>query len=228
MSSTIGNLFLRFLLLLILCGAFFIWSNTTEECKHKGCLNPDQAHVISAEELVSKTGQDDVPIWSSLLGQVYDVTSGLFKWSNSAEECKHEDCLKANQARVISAEELASKTGKDDGPIWLSLLGQVYDVTSGRDFYGPDRSYNFFAGKDASPTFFTGEFNDEGLKADMRSFSPKELLSLEGWIKFYVEHDRYNYVALLKGDYYDAKGNPTSLLNEITQKIASVNERQEL
>jgi len=208
MSSTIRNLFLKFLLLLILCSAFFIWSNTTEECKHEGCLNPDQAHVVAAKELVSKTGQ--------LLGQVYDVASDLFKWS------------KANQARVISAEELASKTGKNDGQIWLSLLGQVYNVTSGRDFYGPDRSYNFFAGKDASPTFFTGVFNDEGLKADMRSFSPKDLQSLEVWIKFYAEHDSYNYVALLKGDYYDAKGNPTPLLNEITQKIASVDEGQEL
>jgi len=206
MSPSIRNRYLRFILLLIiiiLCGTFFIWSN------------PD--HAIAAKALVRKIGQDDGPIWSSLLGRVYDVTSGLFIRSNTA-----------NQARVISSEELASKTGEYDGLIWISLLGRVYDVTSGRDFYGLGNTYNFFAGKDASATFFTGEFNDEGLKADMRLFSPKELQSLEGWQIFYTEHERYNFVALLKGDYYDGKGNPTPLLNEITQKIESVNQRQEL
>jgi predicted heme/steroid binding protein len=35
-------------------------------------------------------------------------------------------------------------------PIYLALDGYVYDVTSGREFYGVDGTYHMLAGKDAS------------------------------------------------------------------------------
>lgn len=151
-----------------------------------------------------------------------------FMWSNTTEKCGRADCFNSDEVVVVSAQDLASKIGQDDGPIWLSFFGQIYDVTSGRDFYGPDGGYNFFAGKDASPTFHSGEFNDEGLKVDIRTFSPQELQSLETWQKFYDDHETYKFVGLLEGIYYDAEGKPTPLLNEITEKIASVNKVEEL
>lgn len=35
--------------------------------------------------------------------------------------------------------------------IYLAILGRVYDVTSGRRFYGAGGAYNTFAGRDATP-----------------------------------------------------------------------------
>merc|ERR1712160_4898 len=109
----------------------------------------------------------------------------------------------------------------------MGILGQIYDVTSGRDFYGPDGSYKFFSGKDASPTYISGIFNDEGLKDDIIKFNPEELASLESWRDFYADHDTYHYVGLLVGVYYDAEGKPTPLLNKINEKIASGNNRRD-
>ncbi|WFD31692.1 Dihydrodipicolinate synthase [Malassezia sp. CBS 17886] len=37
-----------------------------------------------------------------------------------------------------------------DGKILLAINGKVFDVTSGRTFYGPDGPYGNFAGRDAS------------------------------------------------------------------------------
>jgi hypothetical protein len=43
----------------------------------------------------------------------------------------------ANAVRIVSKEELAGKVGKDgDSELWLSIVGEVYDVSSGAKFYG--------------------------------------------------------------------------------------------
>ena len=33
------------------------------------------------------------------------------------------------------------------GDIYLAIMGRVFDVTRGRDFYGPGGGYSFFSGK---------------------------------------------------------------------------------
>lgn len=49
----------------------------------------------------------------------------------------------------LSAAELATYDGTDGKPILLSIRGTVYDVTKGRDFYGPGGAYPF-AGKEVA------------------------------------------------------------------------------
>ena len=61
-------------------------------------------------------------------------------------------------------------------PIYLSVNGNVFDVTEGRRFYGPGKSYGFFAGKDASRAFVTGCFQDPShLSPDIRGFSKEQM-----------------------------------------------------
>ena len=51
------------------------------------------------------------------------------------------------------------KTGDDGGTeLWLSILGEVYDVSEGTEYYAPGKSYGAFAGRDASVPFVTGKF----------------------------------------------------------------------
>lgn len=50
-----------------------------------------------------------------------------------------------------SLEELAKYDGTDpQKPIYIGMNGLVYDVTAGRNYYEPNGSYHFLAGKDSS------------------------------------------------------------------------------
>ncbi|TKX19330.1 hypothetical protein C1H76_8516 [Elsinoe australis] len=68
----------------------------------------------------------------------------------------------------LTDQELAVYDGSDPAkPIYLALNGTIYDVSVGRNYYGPGGMYGFFSGKDASRAFITGCF-DTDLTPDMR------------------------------------------------------------
>ena len=48
--------------------------------------------------------------------------------------------------KVFTQEELGNYKGVDGSPVYLAVLGQVFDVTKGRKHYGPGGGYEFFAG----------------------------------------------------------------------------------
>jgi len=52
-------------------------------------------------------------------------------------------------------------------PIYVAVNGTIYDVTNGRNFYGPGGSYHFFAGADATRAFVTSCF-DTDITPDIR------------------------------------------------------------
>jgi len=161
----------------------------------------------------------------------------------SNEECSIEDKekelkitnddkpIKTNDKghRIVTVEELSLKVGskdeKDKSPIWLSVMGQVYDVTAGKQYYGPKSGYKFFAGKDASASFATGEFNEKGLEFDIHNnATKKDIQAIEHWRKFYAEHDIYKFVGVLAdGRFYDEEnGNPTHLLKKWRMNIKKI------
>lgn len=64
--------------------------------------------------------------------------------------------------------QLAAYDGSDPSkPIYLALNGSIYDVSVGRNYYGPGGMYGFLSGKDASRAFITGCFQED-LVPDMR------------------------------------------------------------
>jgi hypothetical protein len=46
--------------------------------------------------------------------------------------------------KVFTQEELGNYKGVDGSPVYLAVLGQVFDVTKGRKHYGPGGGYEFF------------------------------------------------------------------------------------
>ncbi|KAM4814944.1 neudesin isoform 2-T2 [Thomomys bottae] len=53
--------------------------------------------------------------------------------------------------RLFTEEELARYGGEEeDQPIYLAVKGVVFDVTSGREFYGRGAPYNALTGKDST------------------------------------------------------------------------------
>uniref|UniRef100_A0A7S1ZAP6 Cytochrome b5 heme-binding domain-containing protein n=1 Tax=Trieres chinensis TaxID=1514140 RepID=A0A7S1ZAP6_TRICV len=125
--------------------------------------------------------------------------------------------------RIITAGELASKIGaKGEGEVWLSVLGEVYDVTAGRDFYGDGAGYGFFAGKDASPCFATGKFNEKGLEDSLNDLPVTQLGGVISWRDFYRNHETYTFLGLLEGLYYDQDGKPTEYMTITNERIKTM------
>ena len=59
--------------------------------------------------------------------------------------------------RVFTKEELAKYVDTSKG-LKVAICGQVFDVSSGAEFYAKGAGYGFFAGRDASLAFATGNF----------------------------------------------------------------------
>ncbi|XP_037938138.1 neuferricin homolog [Teleopsis dalmanni] len=111
---------------------------------------------------------------------------------------------------LFTKAELAKYNGENGAPLYLALLGDVFDVTKGLKHYGPGCSYNFFIGRDASVSFITGEFENfvEDEADDVVVLKLNDLLGLENWKNFY--HKDYAYVGKLIGRFYDNSGALTS------------------
>jgi len=99
------------------------------------------------------------------------------------------------KALYLTLEELARFNGYDDpsGTILLSIYGRIFDVTSGVQHYGPQGSYSNLAAKDASRAFATNCYNNDQLH-DLRGLTQEQRTTIDGWYKFYNEHETYRPV----------------------------------
>jgi hypothetical protein len=78
----------------------------------------------------------------------------FFKWFHGAKgptsSTDHTQVKEAvptvEPTRVFTKEELAKYKGENGGDVYLAIMGRVFDVTRGRDFYGPGGGYSFFSG----------------------------------------------------------------------------------
>lgn len=125
---------------------------------------------------------------------------------------------------LLTAEELAKHDGSDPNiPVYLAILGRIYDVEKGRRHYEVGSGYNVFAGRDSTPSFVTGKFVREEATDDVSGLSPEEMMGVKDWLDFYRKD--YTYIGKLIGRYYDNEGNPTEAL---TKAKAVVKEGQRL
>lgn len=124
-------------------------------------------------------------------------------------------------ARVISKQELALHNGKDAPELWLSILGEVYDVTKGSQYYGEGASYSVFVGRDGSAAFVTGNFTPEGAESALvDALTDNQLYQLDTWKDFYAKEEKYPFVGLLHGAFYDESGHPTAELERVRKASA--------
>ncbi|KAL7628842.1 Dihydrodipicolinate synthase [Parahypoxylon ruwenzoriense] len=90
--------------------------------------------------------------------------------------------------RTFTPHTLLPYNGLNGMPVYLAVRGRVFDVTSGRNFYGPGGPYENFAGRDASRGLACHSFDEDMLTKDLdgpldklEGLGPEEIESLLGW-----------------------------------------------
>ncbi|KAH6678080.1 membrane-associated progesterone receptor component 1 [Halenospora varia] len=90
--------------------------------------------------------------------------------------------------RTFTPPTLLPFNGTNNQPVYLAVRGQVFDVSPGRNFYGPGGPYENFAGRDASRGLACGSFDREMLTEDLEGpldtlegLGGEEMEALKGW-----------------------------------------------
>jgi len=96
--------------------------------------------------------------------------------------------------RTFTPPDLQPFNGADRPEVYLAVRGRVFDVSSGRNFYGPGGPYQNFAGRDASRGLACGSFDEDMLTKDLQGpldtlegLSAEELDALRGWEERFSE-----------------------------------------
>jgi predicted heme/steroid binding protein len=102
--------------------------------------------------------------------------------------------------------------------IYLSILGEVYEVTNGPEFYAEGAGYHTFAGREAAVPFISGKFTEEEAAKSTDVLTDVEVFSLKTWLDFYKNEKRYSYVGRVIGRFYNADGVPTEELLRVLSR----------
>ncbi|KAL9051758.1 MAG: hypothetical protein Q9162_005810 [Coniocarpon cinnabarinum] len=96
--------------------------------------------------------------------------------------------------KTYTPPELLPNDGNNGNPVYLAIRGRVFDVTSGRNFYGPGGPYENFAGRDASRGLACGSFDEDMLTKDLqgplddlKGLGDEEMDALRGWEERFEE-----------------------------------------
>ncbi|RMY04881.1 hypothetical protein D0866_15274 [Hortaea werneckii] len=96
--------------------------------------------------------------------------------------------------KTFTPPTLLPYNGTSNMPVYLAVRGRVFDVTPGKNFYGPGGPYQNFAGRDASRGLACGSFDAEMLTEDLEGpldkledLGGEEMEALRGWEERFTE-----------------------------------------
>ncbi|KAL2120991.1 hypothetical protein VTJ04DRAFT_5018 [Mycothermus thermophilus] len=96
--------------------------------------------------------------------------------------------------RTFTPRTLLPFNGENGSPVYLAVRGKVFDVSRGRNFYGPGGPYSNFAGRDASRGLACGSFDEDMLTKDLdgpldklEDLTPDQWEALRGWEERFEE-----------------------------------------
>lgn len=104
--------------------------------------------------------------------------------------------------RTFTPHTLLPYNGTGGKPIYFAVRGRVFDVSAGRNFYGPEGPYANFAGRDASRGLARQSFDEEMLTKDLdgpldrlADLAPEDMENLAGWEERFLS--KYDVVGKL-------------------------------
>lgn len=96
--------------------------------------------------------------------------------------------------RTFTPPELLPYNGLNGMPVYLAVRGRVFDVTAGKNFYGPGGPYANFAGRDASRGLACGSFDEDMLTEDLdgpldplTDLDDEKMEAMRGWEERFLE-----------------------------------------
>ncbi|KAL3138698.1 hypothetical protein ABBQ32_006452 [Trebouxia sp. C0010 RCD-2024] len=121
----------------------------------------------------------------------------LGDWESKFQE-KYKVVGKVVPPKELTLSELKQHDGTDpDKPMYLAIRGTIFDVTTGKNFYGPDGVYPF-AGRECARAFAMVSTEVDDCNDNLEDMSPAELDSLQDWEgRFY---SKYPIVGQIKSD----------------------------
>lgn len=123
--------------------------------------------------------------------------NGGFQVNGATKQTEEEEEKEQEPPRNFTMKQLrffdGTKNDKtdEDKPVYLSLAGVVFDVSKGRDFYGPGGPYEVFAGRECGAALAKMSFDESCLDdvAACESLGVGDRNELEGWLEKF-EHFR--------------------------------------
>lgn len=94
----------------------------------------------------------------------------------------------------FTRQELSRYDGSDAGlPIYVSIYGEVYDVTRSKVLYGPKGHYRNMAGKESARMLITGCLTEpDQYTADLRGLDLDHAMAeILQWQKYYQSRSKY-------------------------------------
>ena len=129
----------------------------------------------------------------------------------------------ASSVTVLTTAQLKQQITAQNRRLLLLILGRVYDVTKGRQFYGVGEDYHGFClGVDHTRAFLEVDFEKSG-GDDLSAATPGQCLGISSWSDFYEEKNLtgvYPFVGLHEGTFYDGRGEPTDALLNFSHCVA--------
>ncbi|CAG8002172.1 unnamed protein product [Penicillium salamii] len=102
--------------------------------------------------------------------------------------------------KTYTPKTLIEFNGEDNRPVYLAVRGRIFDVSPGRNFYGPGGPYENFAGRDASRGLAHQSFDEDMLTKDLdaplddlKDLDAEQLENLQSW------EDRFSEKYLVVG-----------------------------
>ena len=126
----------------------------------------------------------------------------------SSKQVEEEEEEAPEPQRNFTTKQLRHFDGKVDEktdepkPVYLSVGGTVFDVSKGRDFYGPGGPYEMFAGRECGAALATMSF-DESLLDDLSAcdtLGVGDKAELENWLEKFEHYRCYPIMGKLVPD----------------------------
>jgi membrane-associated progesterone receptor component len=116
----------------------------------------------------------------------------LFKGETEIEPEKVEEEVEKVVLRDYTVEQLRDFDGKGTQPIYIALKGDVFDVSSAKEFYGEGSGYNCFAGREATRAMAKLSFEEEDLSnSSVEDLGPFERGNLDDWYSKFKDYKCY-------------------------------------
>jgi hypothetical protein len=117
----------------------------------------------------------------------------------------------------------------DGSDVWISIVGEVYDVTAGGGFYRAGGDYEMFGGRDASGIFVSEDFTEDSAIRGLDTVPVKDTSNLDHWRSWYEKAEKYPLVGLLIDPrFYDEEGKPVIALLEYRERLVTRKEELEI